>query len=134
MEILIKDIYYSSSSECKKVRIDRYRAVLSNGSEILVKMLNWLDKPIVQVLRHTDYYANVNAYENRNPYSGNTYINYDVILFGQPNEKGVVTVDYSYILTKVATRINGIPQQNVTREDLQIKRRPNDDVVNDLPF
>lgn len=123
MQVLISDIYHSSSSECNKIRIDRYRAKIgpSNEEYTIIKILRWLHQPILELDRNKTYIAEIRSSEYTNSL-GFKYMNLDVILIGEYNEGKPTDCIYSFILNK---------SKKATDVALSVGPNPDKD---DLPF
>lgn len=102
MHVLINGIYHSSSSECNKIRIDRYRAKIgpSNEEYALIKILRWKHQPVLELDKNKTYVAEIRVSEYTNSL-GIKFMNLDVMLIGEYHEGKPADCIYSFILNNL---------------------------------
>ena len=133
MLVLLNKMYYTSSTECTKIRIDRYRACVgpNNEQQTLVKIIQWKDSPILYVDSDKMYVAELrfSTYANRDK----EYINHDIIYFGEYADGRPIDCLYAYVLYKTdkATPIRPKEFRSKPLETITIGNKVEDD---GLPF
>ncbi len=119
-------MYYSSSSECTKIRIDRYHANVgpNNDQQLLIKILQWIDKPILNVDKNKTYIAELRFSINMSK-NGESFTNHDIIYIGEYYANEPVSCLYTFILNKVH---KSSPNEQINTVVV------NQPVIDDLPF
>jgi hypothetical protein len=127
MLVKLTNAYHSSSTECAKIRIDRYRANVgpNNDQQLLIKILQWRDKPVVALDKNKTYVAELKFSTNVNKKTGIEWTNHDVIYIGEETiNSSAVDCLYTFILAKYSG-YNNLPKPVVVED------KP---VIDDLPF
>jgi hypothetical protein len=126
MKVLLSNMYYSSSSECTKIRIDRYHANVgpNNDQQLLIKILQWIDKPILNVDKNKTYIAELRFSINMSK-NGESFTNHDIIYIGEYYANEPVSCLYTFILNKVH---KSSPNEQINTVVV------NQPVIDDLPF